>query len=173
MKILVIFMTTSPKVPVILGLDPGFARLGYAVVSGPRQLPVIQTVGCFETSAREVRAQRFLALAHFLKKIIKDFKPTQVALETLFFSTNVKTALGVAEARGVITYIVTEAGLPMSEFSPQQVKITATGDGRADKLQVQKMLKLMFKLKQVPHPDDAADALAIALTGLLQINPLV
>lgn len=158
---------TSPKL-IVLGLDPGFGRLGYAVLVGPRSTPKIVTFGCIETSAKQPHGERLAKVAREVAALVKRYQPTLVAIERLFFSKNVKTALQVAEARGAILLTLAKAHLTPLEFSPQEVKLTAASDGRADKTQVQKMLKLMFKLKQVPQPDDAADALAIALCGLTQ-----
>lgn len=158
-------MTTAPK-HTILGLDPGFGRLGYAVLSGSRSSPKIVTFGCIETHATYPHGERLLSIAHEITSLIGHHQPQIVATERLFFSKNVKTALQVAEARGVILLTLAKHGIKPLEFSPQEVKVAATGNATADKEQVQKMLKLMFKLKTPPKPDDAADALAIALCGL-------
>ena len=98
-----------------------------------------------------------------LLEIIEEFQPEQIALEELFFSKNVTTALKVAECRGAIMYQLSKKGLPLSEYKPNQVKINLCGNGSAPKIQVQKMVQLLLNLKQIPQPDDAADALAIAI----------
>ncbi len=157
--------TTRPDVR-ILGIDPGLGRTGYAVLTGSGSSPKLITFGCIETDKKLPHSERLLELTHEVEKLLKQHQPTGVALERLYFSTNVKTAMAVAEARGVITLTVSHFGCPLYEFSPQEVKLAATGQGRADKLMVQKMLKLMFKLKEAPKPDDAADAVAVALCGL-------
>lgn len=161
--------TTKPKA-VALGLDPGFGRLGYAVLSGPRSTPKIITFGCIETSAKQPHGERLAKIAHEVAALVTAYHPSVVAIERLFFSKNVKTALQVAEARGAILLTLAHSRIAPLEFSPQEVKLMATGDGAADKLQVQKMLKLMFRLKVAPQPDDAADAIAIALCGLMQAS---
>ncbi len=150
----------------VLGIDPGFGRLGFAVLTSVRGTITIITYGCIETSAKSLHGDRLAKIAREVKALVKRYKPSVVAVERLFFSKNVKTALQVAEARGVILLTLAEANITPLEFSPQQVKLAATGDATADKEQVQKMLKLMFKLKEPPQPDDAADAVAIALCGL-------
>ncbi|OHA55765.1 MAG: hypothetical protein A2429_00805 [Candidatus Veblenbacteria bacterium RIFOXYC1_FULL_42_9] len=144
--------------------------MGYAVLAGTLSQPKILTVGCLETSSKLVHGQRLVALSSGVQKILRQYKPTIIAIEKLYFSKNVKTALQVAEARGAIMLELTQGKCPIVELSPQAVKLAATGVGNADKLMVQKMLKLIFKLKQVPKPDDAADALAVALCGLSQIK---
>ncbi len=161
--------TTKPE-PRILGLDPGLGRTGYAVLKGSGSAPELTTFGCIETSSKLAHHQRLVQLADEVHKLLTRYQPTGVALERLYFSTNVKTALAVAEARGVITLTISHFGCPLYEFSPQEVKLAATGQGRADKKQVQKMLKIMFKLKEVPKPDDAADAVAVALCGLAHLR---
>ena len=152
---------------VVLGIDPGLGRMGYAVVTGSISQPKLLTVGCLETSAKLAHGERLVALSQGVQKILRRYQPTLVAIERLYFSKNVKTALSVAEARGAIVLELAKEKRPIKELSPQEVKIAATGVGNADKLMVQKMLKLIFKLEQVPNPDDAADALAVALCGLL------
>lgn len=158
--------TTTPRKRVVLGIDPGFGRLGFAVLVGERGQTTITTFGCIETSAKQAHGERLAKVASEVAALVKRYQPMTVAIERLFFSKNVKTALQVAEARGVILLTLSQAGITPLEFSPQEVKLAATGDAKADKEQVQKMLKLMFKLKQPPKPDDAADAVAIALCGL-------
>lgn len=168
MKTSMTSMTTKPRPRTILGLDPGTGRTGYAVLQGSLANPKLVTFGCIETKATLSHHERLSELSAAVKKLLTRFQPDGVALERLFFSTNVKTALKVAEARGAITLTISHFGCPLYEFSPQEVKIAATGQGRADKKQVQKMLKLMFKLKEPPKPDDAADAVAVALCGMVR-----
>ncbi len=151
----------------ILGIDPGFGRMGYAVLVGTRNSPKITICDCLETSGKLEHGARLVKISQKIKELVNTYKPTQVAIEKLYFSRNVKTALQVAEARGVILQTIANLGYPILEFSPQEIKISVTGVGNADKLMVQKMLKIMFKLEKMPKFDDATDALAIALTGLL------
>lgn len=150
---------------VILGLDPGYARLGYGIIKneGPEWRAI--AFGCLETQKDTAPEKRLLFLNQELKKIIKKYQPAKIAVEKLFFLKNSKTALGVGEARGIILLAAAEAKTPVLEVTPLQVKNSLTGYGLADKKQVQTMVKNIFKLKQIPQPDDAADALAIAFCG--------
>lgn len=154
----------------VLGIDPGLGRLGYAVVGGNLNSPQLIAVGCLETNAQMSHGQRLMTIARGVKKLLKKYQPHKVVIERLYFSKNVKTALAVAEAKGVVILELAYHQRPVIELSPQEVKLAATGVGNADKLMVQKMLKLTFKLKEVPKPDDAADALAVALAGLAKTN---
>ena len=164
---LLTLMTTLPK-KYIIGFDPGIGRLGFAVLSGQPSKPELIKIGCWETNPQLPQNQRLLQLGQQITKLLKKYQPIKAGLEKLFFSKNVKSALNVAEARGVISFLLTAQACPIIELSPQEVKIAATGQGRADKIQVQKMLQLTFKLKTIPQPDDAADALAVALATLVQ-----
>lgn len=162
-----IFMTMPAK-EIILGIDPGIGRLGWAVISATKPKPTLLDYGCIETPANSPHNERLVSLSKELVDIVKLHKPTTVSIEKLFFSKNVKTALKVAEARGTIILSVKNLGLNVLEYSPQEVKQAATGQGNADKIMVQKMIKLTFELKQAPKPDDAADALALALCAYSQ-----
>ena len=152
--------------PIILGIDPGYDRLGYAVLKGTLTKPELVTVGCVSPKGSS-HHERLQSVAQAIHELTQTYHPTKASVEQLFFSKNVKTAIKVAEARGVIISELARAGLAIQEPSPQAVKIAATGQGNADKKQVEKMLCLIFKLKTAPKPADAADALAIALTGLI------
>lgn len=147
---------------IILGLDPGTARLGYGVLrqEGARLLHVEH--GVLETPKEMPQSERLLDLHRRLMELVAKHQPKLVGVEKLFFSKNVKTALPVAEARGVILLALQAQGLKIFELTPGQVKQAVTGYGNADKRQVQEMVKILLKLKEIPHPDDAADALAIA-----------
>lgn len=150
----------------IIGVDPGIARVGWGVirtqdsVSGLRSLGV----GCFETSKTETNQNRLMAISEFLKDLFAKYNPDCVAVEQLYFATNAKTAITVGQARGVIILTASQANIPTFDYTPLQVKLAITGYGKADKNQVQQMVKNILKLKEIPRPDDAADALAIALT---------
>lgn len=150
----------------ILGIDPGFGRLGYGVIEliGARDEHML-TFGCVETDKNFSHAERLQQIFVAVNGLIDTHQPTHLAIEELFFHQNVNTALGVAEARGVVLLAAAERGLTISEHQPLSVKLTITGDGRADKRQIQKMVQLLLKLDQSPKSDDAADALAIALTA--------
>ncbi len=149
----------------ILGIDPGLARLGWGVVEETKQTPRALAYGCFETLSKTPHAERLAAVHKELLRLIKKYHPDKIAVEKLFFSKNVKTALQVGEARGVILMTAAILNIPIVEISPKEVKQTLTGYGQADKTQIQRMIQLLLKLKNIPKPDDAADALAIALAG--------
>ena len=150
---------------IILGIDPGIARMGWGVVEEIKQKARAMAYGCFETPAAMGHADRLAAVHKELARLIKLHKPERVAVEKLFFSKNVKTALQVGEARGVIMLTCAELNVPVFEISPKEVKQALTGYGGADKHQMQRMVQLMLSLRELPRPDDAADALAIAIAG--------
>ncbi len=149
---------------IILGIDPGFERMGCAVLEkSPVGEKLIYST-CLISSRNDPHEKRLLGLANGLKKIIKDFKPDVMAIEKLFFSANQKTALKVAEARGVALLLAAENGLKVFEFTPLEVKMAMTGYGRAEKDQVRKMAQIMLKMSDSKKLDDEIDAIAIALT---------
>jgi len=149
----------------ILGIDPGFGRTGIGVVNacGPDATYVMHSV--IETPKEADFSQRLLTLRDELRRIIETQKPDAAVVEQLFFQTNVKTAMKVGMARGVVLLTIAEAGLPLVELTPNQVKQGIAGWGGADKRQVQEMVARLLKLKEIPKPDDAADALALAIVG--------
>ncbi len=151
---------------IILGLDPGLGRTGFAVLTGTKDQPELVDFGCLETSTKLPQAQRLEQLADKFKKLLTKYQPQLIAVEKIFFAANSKTALPVGEARGVLLVTAAAKHLPIVEFTPPQVKLVVTGDGRADKKQIQKMLQLVFKLAAPIKQDDAADAVAIALCAL-------
>ena len=147
----------------ILGLDPGTATTGFGVIS--EDGGQIKLVGCgyIATQAGEEPAERLLVVARSLEKVIRRYRPDVVAVEKLFFAKNRTTAIAVAQARGVILTVAAKHHLLLREYTPLQVKQSLTGYGRADKQQMQRMVKALLKLDRIPRPDDAADALAIAI----------
>lgn len=149
----------------ILGIDPGFSRTGLGVVDirGMDTTHVWHDV--FETPAGDPFSDRLMALHDEIRATIQRFHPAVVCVEALFFQRNVKTALTVGMARGVILLTVAEAGVPLIELTPSQVKQGIAGWGGADKLQLQRMVTRLLKLTDIPRPDDAADALALAICG--------
>lgn len=155
----------SVKSTIILGIDPGIARMGFGVIEEVKLKARAIDYGCFETNKAVPHAERLLAIHNELTRLIQKHHPTKVAVEQLFFSKNVKTALQVGEARGVIMLTCAELKVPVVEISPKEVKQALTGYGQADKRQMQKMIQLLLGLKEMPKSDDAADALAIALAG--------
>ncbi len=153
---------------VILGIDPGTATTGYGIIRTQKNgRPVILAYGVISTNKISSDAERLHVLATDLQKLIKKYKPEKVGVEKLFFTTNQKTAMTVSQARGAILLTCQQDGLTIFEFTPLQVKSIICGYGKASKQQVQYMVKHSFKLKILPKPDDAADALAIALCAAL------
>lgn len=150
----------------ILGLDPGYGRLGFGVLhrSLRGELEYV-TCGVITTKAGEATAHRLYEIVGDLEVLIAKHQPDLIAIEELFFVKNITTALKVAEVRGVILYLSARLGIPMVEIKPTEIKMAVSGDGHADKKQMQKMITLLLKLDTPPQPDDAADALAIAWTG--------
>lgn len=153
------------KSQLILGIDPGYDRCGFGLVQGSGMDWKHIAHGVITTSAKNDFSIRLLEIGNDLRGLIAKFKPQILVVEELFFSKSTTTALGVAEARGVIRYIGASAGLQIIEVKPNEVKLAVAGYGRADKKQMQTMIKTTLKLAKIPRPDDAADALAIALTG--------
>lgn len=148
----------------ILGIDPGYARTGWGLIHKQSQKLKLIKYGCIETSAKTKPLIRLLQLSKALAQIIKTYKPNTVAVEDLFFNTNAKTAIKVGEARGVILITLAQQKLQPHHYTPLQIKTAVSGYGRASKPQVQKMVKILLNLKTIPRPDDAADALAVAIT---------
>ena len=157
-------MASEPPKKRILGIDPGFGRTGFGVIEGNRNEWKLVCYGCIETSAKDPFVNRIEELYSQLKQIIEKFHPTHAAVEDLFFYKNVTTAMKVGQARGVILLTLRQSKIPVFECTPLQVKQSMTGYGRAEKGQIQKMVQMILKLKKKITPDDAADALAIALT---------
>jgi crossover junction endodeoxyribonuclease RuvC len=151
---------------IILGIDPGIADTGYGVISDDGGKISCLTYGSIKTSAKDDLITRLDILHKELSKIIKKYQPDVASIEELFFSKNVKTALVVGHARGVILLTFKQSNLKFLEFKPSQVKQGVTCYGAANKSQVQKMVQMLLKLKEIPKPDDAADALAIAMCAL-------
>jgi crossover junction endodeoxyribonuclease RuvC len=148
---------------IILGIDPGIADTGYGVIKTEGNKLVCLNYGSIKTSSKLELPDRLEILSEELNELIKKHKPDLVSVEELFFCKNVKTALIVGQARGVIVLTAKQNKLPLREFTPLQVKQAVSTYGKAEKLQVQKMVKLILNLKELPKPDDAADALAIAI----------
>jgi crossover junction endodeoxyribonuclease RuvC len=161
----------------ILGIDPGTATTGWAVVEeNPPATPGVArragknprlvACGCINTSKFRSDAERLVEIGRDIQSLIKKYKPDEATIEALFFFNNQKTAITVAQARGVVLYELKKHKLPIESYTPLQVKQALTGYGRADKKQIQLMVKNMLKLTCVPKPDDAADAVAIAICHL-------
>ncbi len=154
----------------ILGIDPGIGRTGYALLEQGGNTVVLKEVGCITTQAGEPEFERLAEIKNDLNALIKKMKPDAVCVESLFFAANAKTAMSVGQARGVILVTIADHKLKIIEVTPLQVKIAATGYGKADKAQVHRMMQTVLKLKKIPTPDDAADAVAIAWAGLSRVK---
>jgi crossover junction endodeoxyribonuclease RuvC len=146
----------------VLGIDPGLSRCGYGVVTrAPGGMRAI-ACGVIRTPASEPLPERLALLAHELDALVRQYRPCAVAVERLLFQNNARTAISVGQASGLALVAAARAGVPVSQYSPNEVKLHVTGDGRADKLAVQTMVTRLLGLREVPRPPDAADALALA-----------
>lgn len=149
---------------IILGIDPGFGTMGYGVIEKKDNGDCIPIdYGVIKTPANETFPVRLAILEQGLNKLYDKFKPQEIALEELFFSKNITTGIQVAEARGVILLSAIKYCGRLYEYTPNQIKQALTGYGKADKVQMMHVVQSLLKLKQIPRPDDAADALAVAL----------
>jgi crossover junction endodeoxyribonuclease RuvC len=148
----------------VLGIDPGTGRMGWAVCDVTKNTGVMIDYGCLETPAHTPQEKRLVFIYESLKKIIKKYKPEVASIEDLFFAQNVSTAMTVSQARGVVLLLLEQNKIPCTVFKPSEIKMAVGGNGRADKKQMQFMVKLLLKLKEIPQPDDAADALAACIT---------
>lgn len=148
----------------IIGIDPGTGILGFGVIETDGQTCQLVDAGVIRTPAKQDDALRLQTIYEELSDIIAQTKPAEMAVEKLYFAQNVTTAMTVAQARGVAMLSGTSAGLPVAEYTPLQIKQAITGYGKAEKAQVQEMVKIILKLKSIPKPDDCADALATAIT---------
>jgi crossover junction endodeoxyribonuclease RuvC len=147
----------------ILGVDPGIAITGYGLLeqNGNRIKPL--KYGVIRTSSDLMAAERLMAIHQKITDLVKEYKPEVMVVEELFFNKNTRTALTVGQARGVIMLVSAEQRIKFAEYTPLQVKMAVVGYGRAEKRQVQEMVRVLLGLKEIPKPDDAADALAIAI----------
>src|SRR3989338_5010561 len=155
----------------ILGIDPGFERLGIAVLEknkNDKERMIFSE--CFKTSAKLPFAERLNLIGQEIKKVVKEYKSEVLAIETLFLNTNQKTVMRVAEARGVVMYEAAQAGLKIFEATPLQIKIATTGYGRADKTQVMKMIQILVEIEEKKTSDDELDAIATALTAFAHLH---
>ena len=149
---------------IILGIDPGYAIIGFGVIRFQSNRYVPLEYGAICTEAGEDFSLRLERIYDYMTLVLEKWKPDAISIEKLYFNTNATTAIGVAEARGVILLAAQKAGIPIFEYSPLQVKTAVTGYGRAQKPQVMEMTRRLLNLREVPKPDDTADALAIAIT---------
>jgi crossover junction endodeoxyribonuclease RuvC len=149
----------------VLGIDPGTATLGYGLVAGDDELTVVD-FGALRTPASTPMPRRLLQLHHALTDLIQRYHPEAMAVEQLFHARNTTTSISVGQARGVVLLAAAESDLPVAEYSPMQVKQAVVGYGGADKHQMQAMVRMLLQLEATPQPDDAADALAVAICHL-------
>jgi len=159
-------VSTPPTQSVVLGIDPGLATLGYGVLTQSPQQPSCITYGCVTTRPESDFASRLATIHQNILSLIDAHRPIIGAIEKLFFSKNTKTALSVAQARGVVLLAFAQRAIPLIEFTPLEIKQAVAGYGRADKKQVQQMTRTLLGLATIPSPDDAADALAVALCAV-------
>ena len=157
----------------ILGIDPGMAIVGYGLIDFNDDKPVLVTSGSIQTDKNLSDSNRLLEIYNDLSKLVEQLEPDCASVENLFFFKNQKTVIPVAEARGVIVLAGIERLGEMFEYTPLQIKQALTGNGRAEKKQIQFMVKNILGLDKIPKPDDAADAIAVALTHLQTNNSLV
>lgn len=158
----------------VLGIDPGFDRCGVAILEKRSGKEHVLYSDCIVTNPKETRARRLLQIGTALREIIEEWQPTDLAIETLFFNQNVSTALGVAEARGMIIYLASALGLLVREYSPQDVKIAVTGYGKAAKKDVERMVEKLVRLPEKrKRLDDELDAVALGITHLASHKAVV
>ncbi len=148
--------------PITLGIDPGTAILGFGIIRGHTD-PELVDVGVIETDSKVPMAERLVVLHTATSRLIDTWRPDALAIEQLFFARNVTTAIAVGQARGVVLLAAAQAGVAVAEYSPSEVKFAVAGYGKAGKRQMQEMVRIILNLSEAPQPDDAADALAIAL----------
>ncbi|TGE34627.1 crossover junction endodeoxyribonuclease RuvC [Desulfosporosinus sp. Sb-LF] len=148
---------------IILGIDPGTAIMGYGLIEQKGNHLSAIAYSCWRTPAHTPLAERLLMLYEQINPFLRDYTPDHIAVEELFFSRNTTTALAVGHARGVVLLASAQQGIPVYEYTPLQVKQAVVGYGRAEKRQVQQMVRGLLRLEEIPKPDDTADALAIAI----------
>ncbi len=149
----------------VLGIDPGFGRVGFGIIDVDGSTLTHVVHGCIDTDPNKDFVHRLEEIHLRLNKIIDDFSPDRAAVEELFFVKNVTTGINVGQARGVILLSLVQADLSIAELKPSEIKQAVTGYGNADKQQIQQMVKMMLNMNRLPTPDDAADGLAVAIAG--------
>lgn len=152
----------------VLAIDPGFDRIGLAIMTEEAGKPILLFSECLRTSSKDEHSQRLLVVGEAIRKVVEDWEPEALAIEKLFFNTNTTSAIGVAEARGIIIYEAVRAGLEVSEYGPQAIKIAVTGYGKADKTQMADMVVRLVKMpaRGEKRLDDEIDAVAVGITHL-------
>ena len=148
---------------IVIGIDPGLARVGYGIIEVKNRKPEPICYGCIESGKDQRTSERLLHIYTGVAALFEKYPPAHIAVEKLFFTKNITSAMGVSEARGVILLLAEQQNIPVTEYTPNQVKQAITGSGKADKRQMQEMIMRLLHLPEIPRPDDAADALSIAL----------
>ncbi len=161
----------KPSLRRVCGIDPGLARLGWAVVETSGQRTTLVAGGCLETRPDQATELRLLEIYERLARLLRQYRPAAVGIEKLYFTKNISTGIAVGQARGIVLLAAATAGTPIVEFTPTAVKQAVTGDGRADKRQIQRMVSLLLRLKRLPKHDDTTDAIAVALCAASQSFP--
>jgi len=156
---------------IILGLDPGTTRVGFAIIKTTKDNVKPIHYGCCEIKEKE-KGKKLVTLEKLLNRLIKEYKPELAAVEKIFFFKNAKTAMSISEAIGIIYSVLYKNHLALIELSPLEIKQNLIGYGRAEKKDVQKIIQFYFSFKELPTPDDTADALAVALAGLNKVQCL-
>jgi crossover junction endodeoxyribonuclease RuvC len=154
----------------VLGIDPGTAITGYAIIEETVGDLQMITLGVITTPAKTPLPSRLQTIHSELKQIVAEYEPEAAAVEELFFSRNARTAMSVGHARGVILLTLADSNLPIAEYTPMQIKQAVTGYGNANKHQVQEMVRTLLELSETPKPDDAADAAAVAICYLHRVK---
>lgn len=157
----------------VLGVDPGLSRCGYCVIRTDGRRNTAVALGVIRTAVDDAVPQRLAEVARDIREIMDEFSPQAVAIERVLFQVNVSTAIGVAQAAGVVMSEAAGRGLDVAEYSPNEVKDAVAGHGGADKEQVQTMVQTLLELPDPPRPADAADAAAVAITHIAMTGPLV
>ncbi|MDD2907283.1 MAG: crossover junction endodeoxyribonuclease RuvC [Candidatus Gracilibacteria bacterium] len=158
---------------IILGIDPGTTTVGFALIKKENSKMKLIDYGVFKTTPKIDLSLKILEIGTDINHIIQKYNPEILSIEKLFFQTNTKTAIDVAQARGVIVYEAIKNNIKISDYTPLQVKKAITGNGKANKLQLQNAIKMIFGLETIPKPDDAADAIGLAYMGALNSKNLI
>ncbi len=148
----------------ILGIDPGMGIIGFGCIEFGKKSPILVDAGVIRTTIGNTPSSRLVELYDAMVELVAELKPDAASVEKLFFVQNITTGMDVSQARGVILLVLEQAGVPIAEYTPLQIKMAITGYGKAKKADVQEMVRLQLGLTEVPKPDDCADALAAALT---------
>jgi len=154
-----------------MGIDPGTAMCGYGLVSREGSVVRMVDYGCIQTSSAQPLPERLLLIHQAVSDLLGEHRPAWIGVERLFFNKNVQSAFAVGQARGVVLLAAAQHGVPVLEFGPHEVKVAVTGYGRAEKDQVQRMVQAVLGMAVLPRPDDAADALAVAICAAHSARP--